>query len=100
MERNKITLTRDENRRLLILSKIQEGIYTVREAAGLLGLSLRQSKRLLARFRQEGAAALAHGNRGRKPKHALPQSVQERVLDLAQTTYRGGELPAPGRTAG
>ncbi len=89
METNKITLTRDENRRLLILSKIQEGIYTVREAAGLLGLSLRQSKRLLARFRQEGAAALAHGNRGRKPKHALPQPVQERVLDLAQTTYRG-----------
>ncbi len=46
MERNKITLTRDENWRLLILSKVQEGICTVREAAGLLGLSLRQSKRL------------------------------------------------------
>lgn len=89
MERKTITLTSQDNRRLLVLSKVQEGVYTVGEAAILLSLSLRQTKRLLARFRREGAAALAHGNRGRKPRHALAPEVRDRVLNLAQTIYQG-----------
>lgn len=89
MERKTITLTSQENRRLLVLSKVQEGVYSVSEAAKVLGLSPRQTKRLLSRFRREGAAALAHGNRGRRPKHALAPEVRDRVLILAQTTYQG-----------
>jgi transposase len=55
----------------------------------VLGLSERHTKRLKKKFLQHGAAGLAHGNRGRKPAHAIPDDVREKVLQLAQTKYRG-----------
>ena len=57
-------------------------------------------RRLLAAYRKEGARALAHGNRGSKPRHALDESLKRQVLELAQSTYAGcnnqhlTELPA------
>lgn len=61
----------------------------IREAALILGLSERQTKRLKKRFLEHGAAGLAHGNRGRKPAHAIPDEIREKVLQLAQTKYTG-----------
>ena len=43
----------------------------------------------MAVYRKEGAAALAHGNRERKPKHTLDESIRERVIKLAQSIYTG-----------
>jgi transposase len=62
---------------------------TAAEAAGVLGISVRQVRRLLAGYRQEGVAALAHGNRGQQPAHTLDAAIRERVVVLAQTTYAG-----------
>lgn len=59
------------------------------EASGVLGLSLRQVRRLMAAYRKEGAAALAHGNRGRQPAHAIPEPLKVRVRELALGAYRG-----------
>ena len=64
-------------------------MMTAREAAEILGLSLRQIKRILAAYRREGAVALAHGNRGRKLKHALDVSMKRKVPGLFQTIYKG-----------
>ena len=55
----------------------------------MLGLSLRHVRRILAAYRKEGAAALAHGNRGSKPHNALDDGLKRRVLELAQSTYAG-----------
>lgn len=60
-----------------------------REAAEVLGLSLRHVRRILAAYRKEGAAALAHGNRGRKSHHALGPGLKRQVLGLIQSTYAG-----------
>ena len=46
-------------------------------------------RRLLAAYRKEGAAALVHGNRGRKPHNALHEGVKRQVVELAQSTYIG-----------
>jgi len=48
----------------------------------VLGLSLRHVRRILAAYRKEGAAALAHGNRGSKPYNALDNGLKRRVLEL------------------
>ncbi|MDP2726489.1 MAG: ISNCY family transposase, partial [Dehalococcoidia bacterium] len=40
-------------------------------------------------YRLEGAKALAHGNRGRKPHNALDEALKQRVAILAATTYAG-----------
>jgi transposase len=84
-----ITLNRNEQKRMLVLNAVVAGQSTVAEAAASLGLSGRPVRRVLAASRQEGAAALAHGNRGRRPAHATREEVAQTVVALAQTTYAG-----------
>jgi transposase len=84
-----LTLNSKEQRRLMVLNKVIGGELTAREGAGLLGLSLRQVRRVLAAYRKEGAKALAHGNRGRIPHNVLSQPVRAQVIELAQTKYKG-----------
>lgn len=78
-----------EQRRVLVLNEAISGKVTAREAGGLLELSERQIRRILAAYRKEGAAAVAHGNRGRKPVNALEEGVREQVVELARTKYAG-----------
>jgi len=52
-----------------------------------LGLSVRQIRRLLAAYRQEGAAGLEHGNRGRVSPRRVAEAVAAEILRLAQTEY-------------
>lgn len=66
-----------EQKRLLVLNRVIGGQTTAKEAAELLDLSIRQVRRILAAYRKEGAAALAHGNRGRKPANATDPAVAE-----------------------
>src|SRR3990172_9206677 len=84
-----VTLNREEQRRLMVLNEGGRGRLGGRQAAEVLNLSLRQLRRLLAAYRKEGAQALAHGNRRRKPQHALDEGVKEQVLALANSTYAG-----------
>ena len=84
-----VTLNRKEQRRLIVLNQVETGKVIGREAAEVLGLSLRHVKRILAAYRKEGAAALAHGNRGRKPHNALNGDVRRQVAELAQSIYAG-----------
>ena len=84
-----VTLNRREQKRLVVLNQVEEGKMIGREAAELLGLSLRHVRRMLAAYRKEGASVLAHGNRGSKPHNALDESLRKQILDLGQTTYAG-----------
>jgi transposase len=84
-----ITLNTHEQKRLMILNRLIVGHLTAAEAAEMLDLSERQVRRLLAAYRKEGAAALAHGNRGRQPAHRINEEVRSKVISLATTTYRG-----------
>ena len=59
------------------------------QAAEILGVSERHAWRLLAAYRREGAAALAHGNRGRKPRNSLPENVAANAVILASGIYAG-----------
>jgi len=82
-------LNKKEQRRLVVLNEVEKGKMIGREAGEVLGLSLRHVRRILAAYRKEGAAALAHGNRGRKPPHTLDAGMKKQVLELAQSIYAG-----------
>jgi len=84
-----LTLTTKEQTRLQILNVVLEGHWSMRETAEVLGVSERQGWRLLAAYRKEGAAALAHGNRGRVPSNATPAVVRQQVVALVQERYGG-----------
>lgn len=82
-----MTLDSQEQARLVVLGRVDRRELTAVAAAELLGVSERQVRRLLAGYRHEGAAAVAHGNRGRPSTRALDSAVRARVVALARTTY-------------
>ena len=90
--KDRVTLTTREQKRVLVLQRMERGEMTAAEAATVLEVSVRQVRRLLAGYRQEGVAALAHGNRGRTPVHSIPPEVRQQVLALATTTYAGANF--------
>ena len=89
MDTPPVTLSPDEQRRLYVLTELLAGRLTTIEAALTLDRSIRHLKRLKARYRREGVASLAHGNRGRRPWHALDPELAGRVVELARTRYAG-----------
>jgi predicted DNA-binding protein (UPF0251 family) len=78
MERN-LTLSKKEQKRLVVLNGVEKRELAMAEAAQIMGVSERQGWRLLAAYRGEGAAGLAHGNRGRKPVNGLAEEIRDRV---------------------
>src|SRR5579864_4284620 len=89
MNRGKVILSKREQQRAHVLVQVVEGHLTVPDAARLLGLSFRHLRRLLAKVRHHGPAALAHGNRGRASPHRLAEAIRTQVLTLARTRYAG-----------
>jgi len=85
----KVTLTIREQQRLKVLNEVMTGGLSGSKAAMAMGVSLRHERRLLAAYRKKGVAALAHGNRGRKPPNALDGEVVKLVIKLAETKYAG-----------
>lgn len=83
----KVTLNKKEQKRVIVLNKVLEGQMTGQEAAEMLGVSLRHTRRLIAGYRQAGAPALAHGNRGRPPVNKLAEPLIEEILRLAKAEY-------------
>ena len=82
-------MNQQEQTRLHVLNTVLEHQLPVVQAAEILGVSERHAWRLLAAYRREGAAALAHGNRGRKPRNAVSDDEAAVVVQLASTTYAG-----------
>ena len=83
------TLSQKELQRVAVISSCVKGKLACARAASLLNLTPRHVKRLKARLRQGGEAALAHVSRGRPSHRRLPDRVRERILQLARTTYAG-----------
>jgi transposase len=84
-----ITLNRKEQQRVMVLNRVERRELTGAQAGELMGLSVRQVRRLVAGYRREGVVAIAHGNRGRRPPHAVGEAVRERVVALAAGRYDG-----------
>jgi transposase len=83
------TLSQRELQRVEVISQSVQGNLACARAAELLDLSPRHIQRLKVRYRQGGAAALAHASRGRPSHRRLPQRVRARIVQLARTRYAG-----------
>lgn len=85
----RIVLNSTEQRRITVLNHLASGALVNAEAAELLGISKRQLQRLHRLYSEEGAAGLAHGNRGRPAHNAIETAIATRVVELARDKYRG-----------
>ena len=75
-----------ERVRLEAFSRVKRGEMSVAKAAGLLGISLRQGRRIWRRYKRDGDSGLVHGLRGR-PGNALKRAVRDKALELCRTRY-------------
>ena len=78
-----------EQARIQVLNTVLEHHLAIGQAAEIMGVSERHTKRLLAAYRKDGPAALAHGNRGRRPHNAVPEDAAAAVVKLASNGYAG-----------
>jgi transposase len=83
------TLSAKELQRVAVISNCVRGNLACASAAEILAVTPRHVKRLKARLRQGGSAALAHASRGRSSPRRLPLPVRDRILRLARSTYAG-----------
>ena len=82
-------MTQKGQARLQVLNSVLAEHMTTEQAAEILGVSTRHTRRILAAYKEDGAAALAHGNRGRRPHNAASEMEEADVLYLSHTRYEG-----------
>src|ERR1700694_3163619 len=80
-----------ELRRAGILARVESGELKLVDAAVLMGMSYRQSKRWARRYREGGTEGLKHGSAGRESNRKKPKKFRERVLRLVRKKYSGEE---------
>jgi len=82
-------MSRKEVPRAGLVKAALAGKITNQEGARALRLTVRQFKRLKARFRRHGLGGLVHRRRGQPSARRLPDAVRAQVVTLMTTTYAG-----------
>jgi len=91
-EKDMITMSRKEAKRLHIIHQALDARITQVDAAVLTGLSDRQIRRLIKRIRKEGDEGICHQSRGRASNHRLPRKIKEKALRLFREKYKDFNL--------
>ena len=73
-------MSRKERNRLTILTGVREKELTLVQAAGLMGVGYRQSKRIWRRYQDQGDAGLVHRLRGQPSARRKPPALRAQVL--------------------
>jgi hypothetical protein len=84
---DRIAMSQRERDVLTILSPVLQGERTQAEAAHLLGLSVRQVRRLQRKLEAGGAAAVVHGLRGKPSNRRLKPDFRQRVLAVYRAQF-------------
>jgi transposase len=80
-------MSKEELNRLEVMKRLQEKQMKQRTAAEILGISVRQVKRLLRAYRWNGAGGLVSKQRGRPSHHQLAAETVRAALDLLKGCY-------------
>jgi hypothetical protein len=84
---DKIIMSVKELRRVHVIHQVMEKKMRRVEAGELLGVTDRQVRRLLKRFRTEGDGGLVHRGRGKPSNRAIDGQVKARVLRVYGASY-------------
>jgi hypothetical protein len=80
-----------ELRRVGVLARVESGELKLVDAAVMMGMSYRQSKRLAKHYREGGTHGLKHRSAGRESNRRKTKKFRERVLRLVGKKYSGEE---------
>src|SRR5215216_1833100 len=86
---NLLQMSAKELTRLEVMQRPTQKRMSQKEAGSMLSLSTRQIKRLLKRYRQDGAAGLVSKHCGQKANNRLSEEVKRKALNLLKAKYQG-----------
>src|SRR6202047_2948731 len=87
-----------ELERVEVMGRVGSGELKLRDAAVMLELSYRQTKRVWRRYRQVGRKGLKHGDAGRPSNRSKTRKLRRRALNLIKKKYSGSEAERFGPT--
>ena len=82
-----VLMSKRELNRIDVLARLESGRLTTAAAADLMRLTLRQTHRLLKRYRDGGAASIANRRRGQPSNNRLSDVVREHAIALVREHY-------------
>ena len=82
-----VLMSKRELNRIDVLARLDGGRLTTFAAADLMRVSLRQTHRLLKRYRAGGAPAIANRRRGRPSNNRLSDVVRDHAIALVRQYY-------------
>ena len=80
-------LSMKESDRASVMGQVAEKRLSQREAAVRLRLSVRQVKRLLARYRERGSVGLVSGHWGKRSNNAISDGVRRAAMQRVRARY-------------
>lgn len=82
-----IIMSRKEKGQVLVFEQLKRKEITQKLAGKQLGLSERQIRRKIKRYRKEGINGLLHRNRGRPSNKKIPEKKRLKVIDLYKNQF-------------
>ena len=87
MAEGTISLNMKERHRLVVLERVKEGAIKLREAAEIIKMSYRQTKRIWSRYKTYGAYGLAHALRGSAGNRNKDKVLKDKALNRYKEKY-------------
>jgi hypothetical protein len=83
-----LTMSNREFTRLEVMQRLKDKRLRQGEASHMLGISVRQIKRLFRAFREQGPPGLISRRRGRPSNHQLDPKILQKAIDLICEHYQ------------
>jgi len=82
-----LTMSRKELDRLSVINQIETKVMTVQEGAELMGISARQTYRVLKKVKEEGNCGIIHKLRGKRSNRGYPEELKKEVIKIYRADY-------------
>jgi transposase len=89
LEEDILEMTGSDRKRLSIIVRCANKEIRQKSAASILGISSRQVKRLIHRYRVEGDRGVIHKMRGQRSHNSRPEEIKSKILSLYCRMYEG-----------
>ena len=87
MKKDLLSMSKKELTRLEIMQRLETKRLQQREAAKIMGVSERHVRRLLRKYREQGASGLISRRRGRPSNNQLKPEIKRQAIDLIHKRY-------------
>lgn len=86
-ELKRIELRMNEQQKYDVIKSLVDHNGNKKAAALKLGCTIRTINRLISKYKKQGKSAFIHGNRGRKPAHAISDALIDDIITLYNHKY-------------